>query len=62
MTGSSRLICLESDNESESGSRRENLGQNEAMHSASEDEKEFEWNFRFGKFKCFLGMLRSYID
>ncbi|KAJ4715488.1 crossover junction endonuclease EME1B-like [Melia azedarach] len=48
LSGSSRLICLESDNESESGSRRENLGQNEAMHSASEDEKEFEWNFRFG--------------
>lgn len=48
LAGSSRLICLESDNESESGSGRVDLGQNESVHSGSDDEKDSEWDFRIG--------------
>ncbi|KAH9717969.1 Crossover junction endonuclease EME1B [Citrus sinensis] len=48
LAGSSRLVCLESDNECESGSGRVDLGQNELVHSDSDDEKDSEWDLRIG--------------
>ncbi|GKV25223.1 hypothetical protein SLEP1_g34693 [Rubroshorea leprosula] len=46
LSGISRLICLESDNESESGSRRENLQKNETTDAAFDELQNFEWCFR----------------
>lgn len=58
ISGSSRLVCLESDNECESGSGRVDLGQNELVHSDSDDEKDSEWDLRIGELEIFWELLR----
>lgn len=42
----SRVICLESDNESEGGSGRENWKNSESIGAASEELQKAEWGFR----------------
>lgn len=61
ITGNSRVICLESDNESESGSGRVDLGQNESVHSGSDDEKDSEWDFRIGKLGIYWELERIWL-
>lgn len=61
VTGSNGLICLESDNESEGGSGRDNLAKNETSSGAADD-KNLEWHSRAVNLSCFLGMLRSYLE
>ncbi|XP_044469217.1 crossover junction endonuclease EME1B-like isoform X2 [Mangifera indica] len=51
---SNGLICLESDNESEGGSGRDNLAKNETSSGAADD-KNLEWHSRAVNLSCFLG-------
>ncbi|KAK3211605.1 hypothetical protein Dsin_016311 [Dipteronia sinensis] len=55
LSGISGLICLDSDNESESSSGREDLRQNEAMCSGFDDEKDSEWHSRIVTCNCLVG-------
>ncbi|TXG60472.1 hypothetical protein EZV62_015045 [Acer yangbiense] len=55
LSGISGLICLDSDNESESSSGREDLRQNEAMCSGFDDEKDSEWHSRIVTSNCLVG-------
>ncbi|XVE86627.1 hypothetical protein DITRI_Ditri18aG0049700 [Diplodiscus trichospermus] len=54
LSGISRLICLESDNESECGSRGD-IGQENGSKSSQSDEPELEWHSRFVDNKSDLG-------
>ncbi|KAL5753876.1 hypothetical protein ACOSP7_022096 [Xanthoceras sorbifolium] len=55
LSGSSGVICLESDNESESSSGMEDLGQNEATCSGFDDAMDSEWHSRIVTSNCFVG-------
>ncbi|KAK1586997.1 hypothetical protein Q3G72_008396 [Acer saccharum] len=55
LSGISGLICLDSDNESESSSGREDLRLNEAICSGFDDEKDSEWHSRIVTSNCLVG-------
>ncbi|KAK2656093.1 hypothetical protein Ddye_009145 [Dipteronia dyeriana] len=55
LSGISGLICLDSDNESESSSGREDLRQNEVICSGFDDEKDSEWHSRIVTSNCLVG-------
>ena len=50
------MICLESDNESESGSGRE---ENETMGADFDAARESDWSSRINEYTSSLGMLMS---
>ncbi|KAI9164783.1 hypothetical protein LWI28_002014 [Acer negundo] len=55
LSGISGLICLDSDNESETSPGREDLRQNEAMCSGFDDEKDSGWHSRIVTSNCLVG-------
>ncbi|XP_017973080.1 PREDICTED: crossover junction endonuclease EME1B isoform X2 [Theobroma cacao] len=55
LEGISRLICLESDNESESCSRRDNEQDNGSKGFSIDESKELEWRSRFVDYESHLG-------
>ena len=61
LTGISRLICLESDNESECGSRGDNEHENGSKGSDIDESEELEWRSRFFDYESHLGLLILYL-
>ncbi|OMO55898.1 hypothetical protein CCACVL1_26909 [Corchorus capsularis] len=55
LSGSSKLICLESDDESESGSGRDNGQEKESKGSDIDESEEFQWRSRFVDYESHLG-------
>lgn len=53
------MICLESDNESESVSGREKWKENEAMGTDFDSARDSDWSSRFNESTSSLGMLMS---
>lgn len=53
------MICLESDNESESGSGREKWKENETMGADFDVARESDWSSRINESTSSLGMLIS---
>ncbi len=53
------LICLESDNESESGPGREKWKENETMGTDFDASRDSDWSSRFNESTSSLGMLMS---
>ncbi|XWS41436.1 hypothetical protein CRYUN_Cryun17cG0081800 [Craigia yunnanensis] len=54
LSGISRLICLESDNESECGSRGDNKQENGSKGSDIDESEEFEWRSRLVDYESHL--------
>ncbi|XVF61798.1 hypothetical protein PTKIN_Ptkin08bG0159400 [Pterospermum kingtungense] len=55
LSGISKLICLESDNESECGSRGDNEHENGSKGSDVDELKELEWCSRFVDYESYIG-------
>ncbi|XWS29430.1 hypothetical protein CRYUN_Cryun24cG0029000 [Craigia yunnanensis] len=55
LSGISRLICLESDNEPECGSRGDNEHENGSKDSDIDESEELEWRSRFVDYESHLG-------
>ncbi|PPD78740.1 hypothetical protein GOBAR_DD24327 [Gossypium barbadense] len=55
LSGISRLICLESDNDSETGSKRDNDQENGSKCSYIDESEELEWDSRVFDYEAHLG-------
>ncbi|KAK8275072.1 hypothetical protein V6Z11_D10G115000 [Gossypium hirsutum] len=55
LSGISRLICLESDNDSETGSKRDNDQENGSKCSYIDESEELEWHSRVFDYEAHLG-------
>ncbi|KAE8662827.1 Crossover junction endonuclease EME1B [Hibiscus syriacus] len=55
LSGISRLICLESDNDSNTGSKRNNDQENGSKSSDIDESEELEWHSRFFDYESHIG-------